>query len=160
MLLWQEEGWGSLGMLQKGKLRQALNPLQKYRIFDTFPAAGKGGFYLFSLSLAYNETQRQGQTLDSSPSCLHHPFSPSNVYSPCNKQTNTGFLAAFICVLFSPVLTPFLTKLFTKSSLSFPDTVTTNPEEQRLCQRPCQENAAPEPNHPCSGSQKSWGFWR
>lgn len=53
---------------------------------------------------------------------------------------STGFLAAFICILFFPMLMPFGTKLFTKPPFSS-DTVTTNPEEQRLCQRPCQENA-------------------
>lgn len=97
-LLWQEEGQGSLGMLQEGKLRQALNPVQKYRIFDTFPATGKGDFYFFSLSLAYNETQRQRQTLDSSPSCLQNPFSASNIYSHAtNKHRFSG------CFLFSPL---------------------------------------------------------
>lgn len=69
----------------KGKLRQALNPAQKYRTLHTFPATGKRDLYFFSLSLAYSETQRQGQTLDSSTSCHKNPFSPSNIYSPCHK---------------------------------------------------------------------------
>lgn len=95
MLLWQEQGQGSLGMLLRGEAQTSFKFYKKYRIFDTFPARGKGDFYSFSLSLAYNETQRQGQTLDSSPSRLKNPFSPSNIYSPCNKQTQLSWLLLF-----------------------------------------------------------------